>query len=51
MLGVQVEYDNPVTRTITAFDIDRRFTFGVQSLVEANSRATAIRHRQAANPS
>lgn len=46
VLGVQVKYDNPVTRTITAANIDRlRFTFGVQSLVEANSKATAIRHR------
>ncbi|PRU52766.1 TipJ family phage tail tip protein, partial [Salmonella enterica] len=39
VLGVQVKYDNPVTRTITAANIDRlRFTFGVQSLVEANSK-------------
>ncbi|TQS60919.1 phage tail protein, partial [Salmonella enterica subsp. enterica serovar Typhimurium] len=33
------KHDNPVTRTITAANIDRlRFTFGVQSLVEANSK-------------
>ncbi|ECI3445892.1 host specificity protein J, partial [Salmonella enterica subsp. houtenae] len=39
VLGVQVRHDNPVTRTITAANIDRlRFTFGVQSLVEANSK-------------
>lgn len=39
VLGVQVKHDNPVTRTITAANIDRlRFTFGVQSLVEANSK-------------
>ncbi|MBP1523041.1 hypothetical protein IU399_26410 [Salmonella enterica subsp. enterica serovar Worthington] len=49
---VQVKYDNPVTRTITAANIDRlRFTFGVQSLVEANSKGDRNDIRQAANPS
>ncbi|EIW5894464.1 DUF1983 domain-containing protein [Salmonella enterica] len=34
VLGVEVKNDNPVTRTITAKEIDRlRFTFGVQALV------------------
>ncbi|WP_407239756.1 hypothetical protein [Escherichia coli] len=35
MLGTEVKYDTPITRTITSANIDRlRFTFGVQALVE-----------------
>ncbi|HAY0219001.1 TPA: host specificity protein J [Escherichia coli] len=39
VLGTEVEYDTPITRTITSANIDRlRFTFGVQALVETNSK-------------
>ncbi|HAE8030637.1 TPA_asm: host specificity protein J, partial [Salmonella enterica subsp. enterica serovar Eastbourne] len=39
MLGVEVKHDNPITRTIVSENIDRlRFTFGVQSLVEGNTK-------------
>ncbi|HGF3820360.1 TPA: phage tail protein [Escherichia coli] len=35
VLGTEVKYDTPITRTITSANIDRlRFTFGVQALVE-----------------
>ncbi|MCQ1632877.1 host specificity protein J [Escherichia coli] len=38
VLGTEVKYDTPVTRTITSENIDRlRFTFGVQALVETTS--------------
>ncbi|MCZ5116048.1 hypothetical protein O6A27_02130 [Escherichia coli] len=41
MLGTEVKYDTPITRTITSANIDRlRFTFGVQALVETTSRVT-----------
>ncbi|MCD5372944.1 hypothetical protein LQQ57_18240 [Escherichia coli] len=34
VLGTEVKYDTPITRTITSANIDRlRFTFGVQALV------------------
>ncbi|WP_432759186.1 TipJ family phage tail tip protein, partial [Escherichia coli] len=34
VLGTEVKYDTPITRTITSANIDRlRFTFGVQTLV------------------
>ncbi|RZY25915.1 host specificity protein J [Escherichia coli] len=39
MLGTEVKYDTPITRTITSANIDRlRFTFGVQALVETTSK-------------
>lgn len=39
VLGTEVEYDTPITRTITSANIDRlRFTFGVQALVETTSK-------------
>ncbi|EGN5550034.1 host specificity protein J [Salmonella enterica] len=39
LMGVELKYDNPITRTITSKEIDRlRFTFGVQSLVESNDK-------------
>ncbi|ENB8258720.1 TPA: host specificity protein J [Escherichia coli] len=39
VLGTEVEYDTPITRTITSATIDRlRFTFGVQALVETTSK-------------
>ncbi|HHC4754765.1 TPA: hypothetical protein ACN6ZQ_000253, partial [Escherichia albertii] len=38
VLGTEVKYDTPITRTITSANIDRlRFTFGVQALVETES--------------
>ncbi|UIV56610.1 hypothetical protein H6S08_06240 [Escherichia coli] len=38
MLGTEVKYDTPITRTITSANIDRlRFTF-VQALVETTSK-------------
>ncbi|HHU8313630.1 TPA: phage tail tip protein, partial [Escherichia coli] len=39
VLGTEVKYDTPITRTITSANIDRlRFTFGVQTLVETTSK-------------
>ncbi len=39
VLGTEVKYDTPVTRTITSANIDRlRLTFGVQALVETTSK-------------
>ncbi|EPD7163698.1 host specificity protein J, partial [Escherichia coli] len=39
VLGKEVKYDTPITRTITSANIDRlRFTFGVQALVETTSK-------------
>ncbi|EEY6496320.1 host specificity protein J [Escherichia coli] len=39
VLGTEVKYDTPITRTITSANIDRlRLTFGVQALVETNSK-------------
>ena len=39
VLGTEVKYDTPITRTITSANIDRlRFTFGVQALVESTSK-------------
>ncbi|EGF7274574.1 host specificity protein J [Shigella flexneri] len=39
MLGTEVKYDTPITRTITSANIDRlRLTFGVQALVETTSK-------------
>ncbi|EFA5418758.1 host specificity protein J [Escherichia coli] len=39
VLGTEVKYDTPNTRTITSANIDRlRFTFGVQALVETTSK-------------
>ena len=39
VLGTEVKYDTPITRTITSANIDRlRFTFGVQALVENTSK-------------
>ncbi len=39
VLGSEVKYDTPITRTITSANIDRlRFTFGVQALVETTSK-------------
>ncbi|HAW5613038.1 TPA: host specificity protein J [Escherichia coli] len=39
VLGMEVKYDMPITRTITSANIDRlRFTFGVQALVETTSK-------------
>ncbi|EIV2618097.1 phage attachment tail tip protein J [Escherichia coli] len=39
VLGTEVKYDTPITRTITSATIDRlRFTFGVQALVETTSK-------------
>lgn len=48
VLGTEVKYDTPITRTITSANIDRlRFTFGVQALVETTSKGTGI-HRKSA---
>ncbi len=39
VLGTEMKYDTPITRTITSANIDRlRFTFGVQALVETTSK-------------
>ncbi|HFT5251278.1 TPA: phage tail protein [Escherichia coli] len=39
VLGTEVKYDTPITRTITSANINRlRFTFGVQALVETTSK-------------
>ncbi|EFW50367.1 Phage tail fiber protein [Shigella dysenteriae CDC 74-1112] len=39
VLGTEVKYDTPITRTITSANIDRlRLTFGVQALVENTSK-------------
>ncbi|MHA6427980.1 phage attachment tail tip protein J [Escherichia coli] len=39
VLGTEVKYDTPITRTITSANIDRlRFTFGVQALRETTSK-------------
>ncbi|MBN6398455.1 host specificity protein J [Escherichia coli] len=39
VLGTEVKYDTPITRTITSENIDRlRFTFGVQALVETTDQ-------------
>ncbi len=39
VLGTEVKYGTPITRTITSANIDRlRFTFGVQALVETTSK-------------
>lgn len=39
VLGVEIKHDNPVTRTITAKEVDRlRFTFGVQALVSTTDK-------------
>lgn len=39
VLGTEVKYETPITRTITSANIDRlRFTFGVQALVETTSK-------------
>lgn len=39
VLGTEVKYDTPITRTITSANIDRlRLTFGVQALVETTSK-------------
>ncbi|HAL0376261.1 TPA: host specificity protein J [Escherichia coli] len=39
VLGTEVKYDTPITRTITSANIDRlRITFGVQALVETTSK-------------
>ncbi|ELX1758828.1 host specificity protein J, partial [Escherichia coli] len=39
VLGTEVKYDTPITRSITSANIDRlRFTFGVQALVETTSK-------------
>ncbi|EPF4891532.1 phage attachment tail tip protein J [Escherichia coli] len=39
VLGTEVKYDTPITRTIMSANIDRlRFTFGVQALVETTSK-------------
>ncbi|HBE9097601.1 host specificity protein J [Escherichia coli] len=39
VLGTEVKYDTPITRTITSANIDRlRFAFGVQALVETTSK-------------
>ncbi|HAY3829632.1 TPA: host specificity protein J [Escherichia coli] len=39
VLGTEVKYDTPITRTITSANIDRlRFTFGMQALVETTSK-------------
>ena len=39
VLGTEVKYDTPITRTITSANIDRLlFTFGVQALVETTSK-------------
>ncbi|WP_407228429.1 hypothetical protein [Escherichia coli] len=46
VLGTEVKYDTPITRTITSANIDRlRFTFGVQALVETTSKETGIRRK------
>lgn len=48
VLGTEVKYDTPITRTITSANIDRlRFTFGVQALVETTSKGTGIRRKSA----
>ncbi len=48
VLGTEVKYDTPITRTITSANIDRlRFTFGVQALVETTSKGTVIRRKSA----
>ncbi|ELL3266290.1 DUF1983 domain-containing protein [Escherichia coli] len=39
VLGTEVKYETPITRTITSANIDRlRLTFGVQALVETTSK-------------
>ncbi|EOZ3295433.1 phage tail protein [Shigella flexneri] len=39
VLGTEVKYDTPITRTITSANIDRlRLTFGVQALLETTSK-------------
>ncbi|ECL1760757.1 host specificity protein J [Salmonella enterica] len=39
VLGTEVKFDTPITRTITSANIDRlRLTFGVQALVETTSK-------------
>ncbi|EOK5212552.1 host specificity protein J, partial [Escherichia coli] len=39
VLGAEVKYDTPITRTITSANIDRlRLTFGVQALVKTTSK-------------
>ncbi|MCZ7519488.1 host specificity protein J [Escherichia albertii] len=39
VIGAELRYDNPLTRTITSANIDRlRLTFGVQALVETTSK-------------
>ncbi|EIO7130927.1 host specificity protein J [Escherichia coli] len=39
VLGTEVKYDTPITRTITSANIDRlRLTFGVQALVKTTSK-------------
>ncbi|HEB1474339.1 TPA: host specificity protein J, partial [Escherichia albertii] len=39
VIGAELKYDNPLTRTITSANIDRlRLTFGVQALVETTSK-------------
>lgn len=39
VIGAELKYDNPLTRTITSANTDRlRFTFGVQALVETTSK-------------
>ncbi len=48
VLGTEVKYDTPITRTITSANIDRlRFTFGVQALVETTSKGDGIRRKSA----
>ena len=48
VLGTEVKYDTPITRTITSANIDRlRLTFGVQALVETTSKGTGIRRKSA----
>ncbi|WP_420196795.1 TipJ family phage tail tip protein, partial [Escherichia coli] len=43
VLGTEVKYDTPITRTITSANIDRlRFTFGVQALVETTSKGDSV---------
>ncbi|WP_340505631.1 phage attachment tail tip protein J [Escherichia coli] len=39
VIGAELKYDNPLTRTITSANIDRlRLTFGVQALVKTTSK-------------
>ncbi|MDZ7185488.1 host specificity protein J [Escherichia coli] len=39
VLGAEVKYDTPITRTLTSANIDRlRLTFGVQALVKTTSK-------------